>query len=38
MAGSDEEDGGQLTPHTKGIIQHFQRKVREYTDEIDNDL
>jgi hypothetical protein len=39
MAGSDEEeDSGQLTPRTKGIIQHFQRKVREYTDEIDNDL
>ena len=41
MAGSgneDEDDGGPLTPHTKGIMHHFQKQVREYTDGIDNDL
>jgi len=41
MAGSgneDEDDGGPLTPRTKGITQHFQQQVRQYTDGIDNDL
>ena len=41
MAGSGDEDedgGGPLTPHTKGIIQHFKKQVREYTKEIDTDL
>jgi hypothetical protein len=41
MAGTgseDEDGGGLLTPHTKGIVQHFQRQVREYTFGIDNDL
>jgi hypothetical protein len=38
-AGSEDEDGGGLlTPRTKGIIQHFQKQVREYTFGIDNDL
>jgi hypothetical protein len=34
----DEYEGGPLTPHTKGITQHFQNQVREHTDGIDNDL
>jgi hypothetical protein len=41
MAGTgseDEDGGGLLTPRTKGIVQHFQRQVREYTFGIDNDL
>jgi Retrotransposon gag protein len=41
MAGTgdgDEDDVGPLTPRTKGIMQHFQKQVREYTDGIDNDL
>ena len=41
MAGSgneDEDDGGPLTPRTKGITQHFRQQVRQYTDGIDNDL
>ena len=41
MAGSgneDEDDGGPLTPRTKGIMQHFRQQVRQYTDGIDNDL
>ena len=41
MAGTGSEDengGGLLTPCTKGIVQHFQRQVREYTFGIDNDL
>ena len=41
MAGEgseDEDGGGLLTPHTKGIVQHFQKQEREYTDGIDNDL
>jgi transposase InsO family protein len=41
MAGSgnqDEDDEHLLTPRTKGIVQHFQKQVREYTDGIDNDL
>jgi hypothetical protein len=41
MAGSgdgDEDDGGPLTPRTKGIMQHFQKQVREYTKGTDNDL
>jgi len=25
-------------PRAKGITQHFQRQLREYTDGIDNDL
>ena len=38
-AGSEDEDGGGLlTPRTKGIVQHFQKQVREYTLGIDNDL
>jgi hypothetical protein len=38
-AGSEDEDGGGLlTPCTKGIVQHFQKQVREYTFGIDNDL
>jgi hypothetical protein len=38
-AGSEDEDGGGLlTPRTKGIVQHFQKQVREYTFGIDNDL
>jgi hypothetical protein len=41
MAGSgdgDEDDGGPLTPRTKGTMQHFQKQVREYTEGTDNDL
>jgi hypothetical protein len=41
MAGTgsgDEDGGGLLTPRTKGIVQHFQRQVREYTFGIDNEL
>ena len=41
MAGSgneDEDDGGPLTPRTKGITQHFRQQVRQYTDGIYNDL
>ena len=41
MAGTGSEDengGGLLTPCTKGIVQHFQRQVREYTFGTDNDL
>ena len=34
----DEDDGGPLTPRTKGITQHFRQQVRKYTDGIDNDL
>jgi hypothetical protein len=38
-AGSEDEDGGGLlTPRTKGIVQHFQKQVREYNFGIDNDL
>ena len=41
MAGEgseDEDGGGLLTRRTKGIVQHFQKQEREYTDGIDNDL
>jgi hypothetical protein len=41
MAGvgsEDEDGGGLLTTRTKGIVQHFQKQVREYTFGIDNDL
>ena len=34
----DEDDGGPLTPRTKGITQRFRQQVRQYTDGIDNDL
>ena len=30
--------GGQLTPCTNGIIQHFTKKVREFTEGVDTDL
>ena len=32
----DEDDGGPLTPRTKGITQHFEKQVREHTNGIDN--
>ena len=37
MAGLGEEDddgGGLLTPHTKGIMHHFKKQVKEYTKEL----
>ena len=39
MADSDvDSDGKQHSPRTKGIIQHFVRKVKLHKEGIDNDL
>ena len=36
--GEDEDDGGPLRPRTKGMMQHFEKQAREYTNGINNDL
>jgi hypothetical protein len=38
MAGSREDDDRQHSPRTRGIIQHFVRKVKLHTDALDEDL
>jgi hypothetical protein len=39
MAGSEEEDHSlHQSPHTRGIIQHFERQVQRHTEGLDNDM
>jgi hypothetical protein len=38
MPGADDGNETPLTPRTKGIIQHFERKVKLHTEGLDNDL
>jgi hypothetical protein len=38
MPGSDEDNQIPHSPRTKGIIQHFERKVKLHTEGLDNDL
>jgi hypothetical protein len=39
MAGSEEEDHSlQQSPRTRGIIQHFERKVQQHTEGLDNNM
>jgi hypothetical protein len=38
MPGADDGNETPLTPHTKGIIQQFERKVKLHTEGLDNDL
>ena len=38
MTGSEDGDSMQHSPRTKGIIQHFERQVKLYTEGLDNDL
>ena len=38
MLGADDGTETPLTPRTKGIIQHFERKVKLHTEGLDNDL
>src|SRR5579859_7537948 len=38
MTGSEDGDSMQHSPRTKGIIQHFERRVKLYTEGLDNDL
>ena len=38
MPGSDEDNQMGHSPRTKGIIQHFERKVKLHTEGLDNDL
>ena len=38
MPGADDGNETPHTPRTKGIIQHFERKVKLHTEGLDNDL
>ena len=38
MPGTDEDNQIPHSPRTKGIIQHFERKVKLHTEGLDNDL
>ena len=38
MPGADDGNETPHTPHTKGIIQHFERKVKLHTEGLDDDL
>jgi len=38
MTESEGGDSMQHSPRTKGIIQHFERQVKLYTEGLDNDL
>src|SRR5436190_19266077 len=38
MAGSEVEEEVQHSPHTRGIISHFERQVRLHMDALDEDV